>query len=53
MKLQKRFLNKYLVLLELISAYVVQNPFLWGQYMLRRQGIKNLSKQINEKKEKN
>jgi len=23
--------------LELISAYVVQNPFLWGQYLLRRE----------------
>ncbi|XP_023345726.1 probable poly [ADP-ribose] polymerase DDB_G0278045 isoform X2 [Eurytemora carolleeae] len=26
--------------LELISAYVVQNPFLWGQYMLRREQMK-------------
>jgi len=26
--------------LELISAYAVQNPFLWGQYLLRREQLK-------------
>ena len=26
--------------LELISAYTVQNPFLWGQYLLRREQMK-------------
>jgi len=26
--------------IELISAYAVQNPFLWGQYLLRREQLK-------------
>merc|ERR1711915_674941 len=29
--------------LELISAYAVQNPFHWGQYLLRRLTLTNIS----------